>query len=36
LREIEANSQFYLTKAHVDPDRFHRFCSRFTTFQTRS
>ena len=36
LREIEANSQFYLTKARADLDRFRRFCSRFTTFQTRS
>jgi hypothetical protein len=36
LREIEANSPFYLTKSHADLDRFHRFCSRFTTFQTRS
>jgi hypothetical protein len=36
LREIEANSRFHLTKAHADLDRFRRFCSRFTTFQTRS
>ena len=36
MREIEANSQFYLTKARADLDRFRRFCSRFTTFQTRS
>jgi hypothetical protein len=33
LREIEANSQLYLTKARANLDRFRRFCSRFRLFK---
>jgi hypothetical protein len=32
-REIEANSEFYLTKARADLDRLRRFCSRFRLFK---
>jgi hypothetical protein len=33
LREIEANSQLYLTKARANLDRFCRSCSRFRLFK---